>query len=348
MNIFLKKLIESGVIIAIISSLFIMIGFISKFANNRVLGIYNSNIDTTSYIEQAGSFFLQSLQFFLKPTWYTNYIPFNFGLILLFIILIVIMISLKYMRIFKITLRRIKLFKIIFVYKNLISLLIILSFLIISTLFSSIVTVESVLQPKKIDNIKLFTTNAIDFNATYIKTPKKYNQHIINPYEQTHNTKGIKKLFNLSTEQNEIKRKQTYLTIVILIIIIVGILMIILNLCKQYIQKIHKIMLGFLFSYSIFFLSYTHGALGVSFSYPLVNLEYKIDDKVHKIKNIILLENNMKRVLLLNRLDYMKIIEIPYSNILVLEQKAIIELFKNCSKSSEKEKKVELCEESFY
>lgn len=330
-----KKIIESGVFIAIASSIFIVIGFISKFANNRVLGIQSSSIDTTTYIEQSGNFFLQSIQVIFHPIWNTEYLELNFIWLCLFIILVLILIIIKYIKFFNNNLlKRVVLLS-----------LIIVGFLIISTLFNSIIKVESVLQPKKIQVIKSFV-QAMEYNVTYIKSPQKYNERIIKISEEAHNnTKGLNSLFSVVTNENDNKRKETYLTIIILGIFILIMLWISFYLHKESIQKIHKYMLFLLVNYFILFLSYTHGVLGTSYNYPIADLEYKIGKKDYKAENVIILENNSNRILFLNRLNYMKIIEIPYTNVSVLEQKAKIKLFKNCSQNEKGE--IKLCEEYF-
>ena len=96
--------------------------------------------------------------------------------------------------------------------------------------------------------------------------------------------------------------------------------------------------------YITIFIAYAHGAIGVSYSYPLVNIKYTINEKIQELQNVFILENDGKRIVILDRLNYMKIIEMPYSNIKSITQKAKIFLFKNCS---QKKGDIKLCEEFF-
>ena len=61
-----KEVVKSGAIIGFITSLLLFIGFISKFAENRVLGIQFDGFKLNSYIEQSGRFFLQTFQAIYK------------------------------------------------------------------------------------------------------------------------------------------------------------------------------------------------------------------------------------------------------------------------------------------
>ena len=354
-----KKVLESGVIIAFLSSLFILIGFMSKFAQNRVLGISILNLNAISYIEQAGNFFIQTSQIIFNFSFNTEYININFFILCLYIfiwILLVLVPTHLYKDVYNFLKSKIKYFPIkesFFVTLGLFTSIVLL-FSIISNIFTPIVGVKSIfqVQERNIEQIKLFT-QAENHNFSYEKNPDKYNNFIIQPYERNHNierqdsTNKINFLFNIAhnnSKLNGLNSKNTYLTIFFLIVILLIMLILILYKYKSYIQKIHKIMVSLLLAYILIFISYTHGVVGLNYEYPIVDISYKVDKSITKLRNVILLENNSKRIIILNRLNYMKMIEIPYSSIQIIEQKSKLLLFQNCSNL---EGETKLCEELF-
>ena len=354
-----KKVLESGVIIAFSSTLFILIGFMSKFAQNRVLGISTLNLDAISYIEQAGNFFIQTSQIIFNFQFNTEYININFSILCLYIFLWILLLLPPqiFKDIYTYSEKKVKYFYFIkksyFIFLGLI-LSIVLLFSIISNIFTPIVAVKSILQiqERNINQVELFR-KAEKHNFSYEKKPPRYNKDIITPYEKNHNierqdsTNKINFLFNMTHQNNKfngLNSKNTYLTIFLLITILTSMLIIILYRYKNYLQKIHKIIVSLLIAYIIIFISYTHGVLGLNYEYPIVDISYKVDKKITKLKNVILLENNNKRVIILNRLNYMRILEIPYNSVQIIEQKSKLFLLQNCSNT---EGETKLCEELF-
>ena len=331
----------------------------SKFAQNRVLGISTLNLDAISYIEQAGNFFVQTSQIIFNFEFNTEYININFFILCLYIFIWILLILVPhqlYKDIYNFLQTKSKHFyikKSMFVFSGFF-LSIVLLFFIISNIFTPIVGVKSVfqIQEKNIAKIKLFK-QAENYNFLYQKNPDKYNKFIIQPYEKNHNiehlnsTNKINFLFNITHKDskfNGLNSKNTYLTIFLLITILTMMLMVILYRYKSYFQKIHKIMVSFLIVYIVLFISYTHGVIGLNYEYPIIDINYKVDTNTTKLKNVILLENNNKRVIILDRLNYMKIFEIPYSSVQTIEQKSKLFLFQNCSNT---EGETKLCEELF-
>jgi len=350
----LKDVIKSGAILGFFIVIMIPIGFVSRFAEGRVLGFSFENLSVNSYLEHSGKFILQTLQAVYIFPFYTEYI--NIKFLLLVIILITILIYIIpfdkvplpfFYKIYKIikTEKCMRLFCIINI---------LIFYILLLNIFIPFIHVKSVIQPTTMSELMILKkssqilTYSKENSFKYSKLIDKYvSKKFCNCQDNKNTNRLAFCLFNWKSYNNTNKRKNTYITIVHILLCLLVLFILISKIIKKYSvnwqKKMFKMALYYLF-FCIIILSFLHGVLGLDYSYPVVNIKFK---NGQSINGVFLINKNSQFINLLNRKNYLTINKLFLSNdILSIDQKFSASPFKNCNINSKG--KIILCEEKYW
>lgn len=341
-----SELFKSGTILAFISSFLLLTGFISGFAQSRVLGIPTTNNDFTLYVERGGNFLIQSIQSLYSFPFFYHYLNINIAILIAITLLITLLIIFKY-----------KYHKSCFnieIPERLMNLAIpilifVLVFYIVINLQKPFLRISSIIQPTssfEINNIK----NAIRNGITYDTSLEFYNLIIKDFYNdkfiECQNNKSPKCLFDIRNNLNSDSSKKTYISLLQIIIVLSLTLLITTYLANEKIKAYLKSCVYFYIFTQSLIIPYIHGTIGIDYIYPIVDISISNGDKEDvKLSKVIYLSNHLGKLYFLDRKKYMAIYSFETSNIKSITQLSKISLFVNCS---QKEGEVVLCEESFW
>lgn len=349
---FFKQAVMNGALVGLGGAFIIVAGFISNFAESRVLGISEDVSDSVlGYAEKGGDYIIQAGQAVYRFPLNFTYIPMDcFSLVCLGIVLVVFVCALivkfakpaaddsissgekrKYFCFMSGKQGCYNLFS---------AMLLIAAFALSINIFSGILTIQSVILPASVSGPEAGALALWEKGAK--KAPYVY---VLRKFARCEtNDKPVSCLFDWRNDRNGVnERKETFITIIQMALILVVVATISRRLCQ------HKLISsGFIVFLMLqgFFSAYTHGAISSSYSYPIISIfeRSNLRDKP-AISGVFLISRQDKSLLLLDRRKGLHYLYYDLNGKSTIQVHAYASPFENCSL---KETGFELCEESFW
>lgn len=335
-SIVFHETIKSGVIISIVTAISVIIGFVSSFAESRVLGLPFENTNAATYLLQTGKMILQtlqSLQSIFETKWPLEYLLSYkwWGIIVCGICVALAVVRGRYLNIIPDWLRKI-------LQRILSGLGLGIVCLSIGSIMTDYYMVRNVLQHNSMFGWEMHEYISHSFhNGHDLDARDAYNTEIVSEYYKSYMDDFPERLFNPLTENNQQLRKGTYLVVVVLLTLFY--VFTLLLTFKKWLRYT-------IFAFACTALSYVHGVVGTSYTFPVVTVYYTHGEAIVRQRNgLLLLREGTEYQILIDRGDFMKIYRIPKNAILSIEQKGKIDLFQNCAKRNGE---VVLCESTFW